>query len=690
MPAIDTVQSTFMRGAITPLLRSRIDIDHFKMSLAECRNWLTMKYGGIRRRSGTRFIDWVLEEDIDKNVRLMPFVFSKKNNQAYVIEMGHLYAGFIHNQARLGIVGDELVTPYSHTDLFELHIMQSNDILFITHEDYKPNQIRRQGHLNWDMAFFVNLDGPYLPVNVTDNNVVCNPSGEVAIGTNVTCTFDTTDNINAGAGFSAPNDVGRHLRIYAGQDKWAWFVIQSVTSTKVVVAKLMDHGNGFIPGASNTPVSEDADGRVEEDEWRLGAWTDTLGWPSRCTFFESRSALGRTKSFPNTVWLSESFNIDAFGPGDEANAGLSYTIRANQSQEVMWLAEGAHLLIGTVSSARGLGASDNGGALSGDNLTQKRGSNYGSEPIQPVQVDMSTLFVSSYGRALREMSYSLSADGYETPDITVLSDHFFTAGIKKYVYAQEPDSVVWLVTNDGRLIGMTFDKAQKIVGFHEHVLGGTNTFIEDATVIPGTKMDELYLLVRRTVNGEVKRSIEMLEQSFFDQDPIDGFFVDCGATYKGAPTNDFYVPHLIGEEVEVVADGAVQPKQIVPIDGYITLRNGREAETIHVGYSYESYAETLEFALPTQLGEKFGQKVRVVSTKVDVYRSRGLIVGTQSGEEKVMQRSTTDPMGRAPALKTAKMSKIVPDSWFNHGSLYFKVTQPVPCTIKSLILKVEI
>lgn len=689
MPVIDTIQATFMRGAITPLLRSRIDIDHFKMSLAECRNFQTMKYGGIRRRSGTRFIDWVIEEDNSKNVRLLPFVFSKKNNQSYVIEMGHQYAAFLHNQARLGIVGDELVTPYDHTDLFELHLMQSNDIMFFAHEDYKPNQIRRQGHLNWDMAYFVNLDGPYLPVNVTDNNVACNPSGTVSIGTAVTCTFDATDNINDGDGFDA-NDVGRHLRIYAGQDKWAWFVIDTINSDKEVVATLMDHGDGFIPGAGNTPVATDKDGRTEEDEWRLGAWSDTLGWPSRCTFFESRSAWGRTKSFPSTAWLSESFNIDAFGPGDEANAGLSYTIRANQSQEIMWLAEGAHLLIGTVSSARGLGASDNGGALSGDNLTQKRGSNYGSEPVQPVQVDLSTLFLSSYGRALREMSYSLTADGYETPDITVLSDHFFTAGIKKAIYAQEPDSIVWLVTNDGRLIGMTFDKAQKIVGFHEHVLGGANTFVEDATVIPGEKMDELYLVVRRDVGGETKRSIEMLEQSFFEQAQADAYFVDCGATYKGVPSNDFYVPHLIGEEVEVVADGAVLPKQVVPPDGYVVLRAGKEAETIHVGYGYESYAETLEFALPTQLGEKFGQQVRIVRAKLDVYRSRGLIVGTASGEEKVMYRSTTDPMGHAPALKTGKLGKIVPDSWFNHGVIYFKVTQPVPCTIKSLLLRVEI
>lgn len=689
MPVIDTIQATFMRGAITPLLRSRIDIDHFKMSLAECRNFLTMKYGGLRRRSGTRFIDWVLETDNDKNVRLLPFVFSKKNNQAYVIEMGHEYAGFIHNRERLGIVGDELVTPYDHEDLFDLHIMQSNDIMFFAHEDYKPNQIRRQDHLNWDMAYFVNLDGPYLPVNVSDNTVECTPSGTVAIGTSITCTFSSLDNINSGAGFG-PDDVGRHLRIYAGDSKWAWLVIDTISDTDEVIATLMDHGDGFIPGPGNTPVAADKDGRTSEDEWRLGAWTDALGWPSRCAFFDSRSAWGRTTSFPSTAWLSESFNIDAFGPGDEANAGLSYTIRANQSQEIMWLAEGAHLLIGTVASARGLGASDNGGALSGDNLTQKRGSNYGSEPIQPVQVDLSTLFISSYGRALREMTYSLTADGYETPDITVLSDHFFTAGIKKAIYAQEPDSIVWIVTNDGRLIGMTFDKTQKIVGFHEHIIGGTNTFVEDATVIPGDDMDELYLVVKRTVGEETKRSIEMLEKSFFDQNQAEGYFVDCGFTYNGAPTNTVSVPHLIGETVKVVADGAVLPDQVVDAEGDVVLPSGKEASIIHIGYGYESYAETLEFALPTQIGEKFGQKVRVVRATPDVYRTRGLLVGTMSGEEKVIFRNTSDPMGSAPALKTGKIPKIVPDSWFNHGVVYFKVTQPVPCTIKSLLLKVEI
>ena len=55
------LQPVFARGELSPRLFSRVDIDHYKMGLAECVNWLVMKQGGLRRRPGTEWINYIKE-----------------------------------------------------------------------------------------------------------------------------------------------------------------------------------------------------------------------------------------------------------------------------------------------------------------------------------------------------------------------------------------------------------------------------------------------------------------------------------------------------------------------------------------------------------------------------------------------------------------------------------------------------
>ena len=93
------IQPVFVRGELSPRLFSRVDIDHWKMGLAECVNWLIMKQGGLRRRPGTEWINWSKYTNSTNaslgKVRLHKFVFSTL--QAYVLEFGHGYIRFFAN-----------------------------------------------------------------------------------------------------------------------------------------------------------------------------------------------------------------------------------------------------------------------------------------------------------------------------------------------------------------------------------------------------------------------------------------------------------------------------------------------------------------------------------------------------------------------------------------------------------------
>ncbi len=72
--SIHLAKVDFTRGELSPLLGSRLDTAHYGAGLKTCRNWLPMKEGGLRKRSGTSFMGEV--KDSSKNVRLIPFVFS--------------------------------------------------------------------------------------------------------------------------------------------------------------------------------------------------------------------------------------------------------------------------------------------------------------------------------------------------------------------------------------------------------------------------------------------------------------------------------------------------------------------------------------------------------------------------------------------------------------------------------------
>ena len=43
------------------------------------------------------------------------------------------------------------------------------------------------------------------------------------------------------------------------------------------------------------------------------------------------------------------------------------------------------------------------------------------------------------------------------------------------IWQQEPELVLWFVSTSGNLIGLTYDRANGTVGWHEHPLGGTAT-----------------------------------------------------------------------------------------------------------------------------------------------------------------------------------------------------------------------
>jgi hypothetical protein len=178
MSATYPIQASFNRGEATPLLRSRIDADFWKMALDHCENFSVLLHGGLRRRSGTRFVAEAYNSTAIS--RLLPFLFS--NTQAYVIEVsGGSAIRFMAERGVLESGGDPYIIDHGWAEahIEALTYTQFNDIAYFAHASYAPQKLTRSGHVSWAMDEAVFDDGPYLPENTTAVTLTPAESGAV-------------------------------------------------------------------------------------------------------------------------------------------------------------------------------------------------------------------------------------------------------------------------------------------------------------------------------------------------------------------------------------------------------------------------------------------------------------------------------------------------------------------------------
>jgi len=522
MPRAAPIQSNFNGGVVTPLIFGRPDLDKYGTGLKTCLNFVPLIQGPVERRPGTGYIAEV--KDSTKAVRVVRFEFSTE--QAYILEFGDQYVRFIKNRGQI-ISGTpvELATTYLEADLFELQFSQSADVLYITHPGYPPRKLTRTSDTAWTITDITFHDGPFFNTNATDTTLTL--SGTTG---SVTVTASAIAGINNDTGFQT-TDVGRLIRWEDPAGNWTFLTITARASTTSVTAAI---------------DGPDASAGTATTVWRLGIWSETTGYPATSTFHKNRLAFGGATDTPQRVDLSRTGDFENFAPTDVdgtvlADSGATTDLSADTVNAIRWMADDEKgLIVGTVGGEWVVRPDDNGGALTPSNISASRSSAFGSANIRPARVGRTLVFVQKALRKLRELAYVFEDDGFRAPDMTLVAEDVTTSGVVQLAYQAEPQSVVWMCLVDGTLVGMTYDRDQQVIGFHEHTIGGSSDVfgntpakVESVAVIPNAEgtADELYLVVNRYIDGATARYIEYMKP-FWDgaNDQEDAFFVDSGLT----------------------------------------------------------------------------------------------------------------------------------------------------------------
>lgn len=265
----------------------------------------------------------------------------------------------------------------------------------------------------------------------------------------------------------------------------------------------------------------------------LGAWSKD-NWPGAVSFFQQRLCYGATPKEPQTLWMSRTDAYDDFGRSNpiQPDDSITFTLASQQLNAIRSFAVMDKLLTLTAGGVwlMGNGQED---AVTPATIGARLQGYRGAAELPPLGIGNSVLFVQDKGQVVRDLAYEFTQDAYVSNDMTVMASHLLKGyEIVDWAYQSHPFSVVWMVRNDGVLLGLTYMREQKVVGWHRHDTDGefeSVACVSETDPYTGKVTDALYCIVKRTINGATKRYVER-----FADRQLDEFFVDCGTTVSQA------------------------------------------------------------------------------------------------------------------------------------------------------------
>jgi hypothetical protein len=502
--------------------------------------------------------------------------------------------------------------------------------------------------------------------------------------------------------FSSVADTNREDSVEeeAGAAQYRWNMIAFTSGSATVnLSPRAQRVNGTVrittvsssTAAVGTVIETLGNAAVATTLWAEGSWSDKRGWPRTGTFFQQRLFLAGTTHQPTTIWGSVSLpggDFDNFLAGTDDDSAVTYTIAESQDP-IKWIAGERSLIAGTAGGPYAITGNQNGPLTATNPPSIVMQDVSGSADMAALRTSLGLLFIERGAKRVHELVYSWEADKFVAANMTRLAEHITGSGIKEIALQRRPERTVWCVTNDGELAALTYLRSEDIAGWHRHITDG---IVESVAVKPGSTTtgnddeDEVWCLVRRTINGAAVRYIErIMPWSVFEGDQEDAFYVDCGITYDSTSTTTITgLSHLEGETVKILADGGAQPDKVVA-SGSITLDNA--ASVVHVGLPYTHKLTPTRPILGPMLS---GSIQRIVKAAMMFYKSNAAKYGEGTSDARPLDFQKADGIANAPIpLFTGTRDFTFPGGWQRETDLTISGDDPLPCNVLSMVMLVE-
>ena len=566
---VDKTQASFSAGIISEELFSRLDFNKTKSGLKQCENFIVRSAGGVKYRTGTKFIAEV--KNSAKNTRLIPYTL--KRGLGFCLEFGENYIRFIKNGEYVlsGGVPYEVVTTYSSSEVEDIKYISSSQGLFLVHKNHAPAVLKRttdtswsltdlkfnpdvllptsimlmqQGYLsndqntyprvdfnNWQYAAsFVDKDGHEgLPL-ISDLfvNDISLALQSIKVGVECPISDDNWSNIDK-------------INIYKcsqGELKFLYSYNVSDVGSKTIATSTTNGSQGRYQRRYSDGVTPTATGTGSQSYTFNGVYVDDINlntdatkvvkqefsgfavgdYPTSLAIWNQRLVLAGTVSKPTTLWFSRIGNYEDFTTTylQAADESIELTLNSTSVDVINNLVPFDDLFVlADTKIWRIVGSSVS-------NMSAYIESYSGTSSLSPYCSKKSILYVDSSDSAIYNFAYFNNDGGYSGKNLTLLCKDLFDGyTFKDISFKDTPIPILYSVRNDGKMVEMTYEKEENIYGWHLHTTDGK--FLK-VCVIDQEIEDDVYVIVERNN----KKYVEIFQKELSSDEGINEcWHLDC-------------------------------------------------------------------------------------------------------------------------------------------------------------------
>ena len=254
--------------------------------------------------------------------------------------------------------------------------------------------------------------------------------------------------------------------------------------------------------------------------------------PAVVGYYQQRQIFANTTNQPQVTFTTQTANYKSLRTSNPARSddAVTFTIAAQQVNEIRHIVSIDSLVLLT-SGGEWLVSEGSDKVLTPSTIGVRIQSYNGASWVKPVIINSTVLYLQEKNARIRDLGYQFSSDKWTGDDLSIMAEHLFEDHtITDMAYADEPYGILWCIRDDGVLLGLTYLREHQVWGWHQHTTDGE---FESVATISEDGRDAVYVIVKRTINGQTKRYVERLEKRE-SKIAEDCFFVDSGLSYNGA------------------------------------------------------------------------------------------------------------------------------------------------------------
>lgn len=547
---------TYAGGELAPGLYGRVDLTKYMTGVKLAKNFMVSVEGGLEKRFGMYFIGKPKFQN--KEAKLIPWRIA--DDDSYCLEFGDFYIRLLRfggpvlyptgafvpdpDSDATNVAGYlEIPTPYPASVVNELKFAFANDVVYITHKNYAPRQLRRIGLYDWALDISNFNPNQAAPINLS------------AEWQHYKAGVWQTADMDQAAYDETPEDLVYMISATMADG------LETLASAKVICSADLGHPSFRVKlwwtakaGAQQYTIYKgksgifgfigyvQADETLEFMDTNFAPSYDVVPikafegfgnaqFPRVSEFYKQRMAYAATVAEPQMLWFSKPlfFTSMATSIPSQDDDAIKAPLVGNARHTIHHMIQLKKFVIFTDSAEWVIHTTGND-ALSSGTIDPIIETSYGSNPnLQPMAIGERILFVQNISGTIRDMGYEFTTDAYKADDLSRLARHLFeNKEIKAWDYSAYPNNLVYTVCDDGTMPIMTYVREHEIWGWGH---ADTDGLITDVACVPEINQHASYFQTTRIINGVATKFIERTEVPFTDSIE-DMFFVDCGLTYR--------------------------------------------------------------------------------------------------------------------------------------------------------------